>query len=69
MARKKRIFTVQRDGAHATLDGVIVDLDTMHAVISFIRNIHSLPHIDAYIVKAINTCIGGPNTSVADTTG
>ena len=28
MARKERVFTVQRDGAHATLDGVIVDLDT-----------------------------------------
>jgi hypothetical protein len=28
MARKERVFTVQRVGAHATLDGVIVDLDT-----------------------------------------
>jgi hypothetical protein len=28
MAGKERVFTVQRDGAHATLDGVIVDLDT-----------------------------------------
>ena len=27
-ARKERFFTVQRDWTHATLDGVIFDLDT-----------------------------------------
>jgi hypothetical protein len=28
MAHKERVFRVQHDGAHAPLDGGIVDLDT-----------------------------------------